>query len=630
MIHKEQQHFWKSKTPEESVFNSLSRLEEEINRRESYWKRYLGVYLNHVVTGLHPGDRATSRQAFKNRKKTERRLALNPIKNCIKTLGARIATQRPMVKIQTSTSGPNAWSQKVKARGLEKFILGEWERAKFYQKTVKIFHYAAAVGIGAMHIYPGYKHVEFEPVPPWELVVDEQAALNGETRQLIRVKYIPAERLMARFCHESLPQRWRADNERAIDKAVKDNAVMREGKKIITDLVKVAEAWHLPSGWGADDGYHAVCIEGRTLTPPKWRQWEIESFPFAMFRWQDPLIGWYPQGLVEEMEPIQGQENKLLGRIQDSMHLHSVTNTYYEEGSIKKEHMKNTSGNLIPVRKGSSLPKTGMPTSISSEVFRFVFDLDQRVYRDSGVSELSAQSIKPPGIDSGRGLMVLKDTESGRHAQTNIEWDDFHHSSAGLTICAGGEIHSRDGDYRTNFYIRNGTSKGIEQIKWSDVNMDKDMYEISIFPSSSLPHEPAGRIREVENLIEGGFIDHKQGLVLLRMPDLEQFASLETAAYEDIEMQIELMLVKGEEVRPEPFQDLTLGLAMMTSAMLRARTQGAPPENVKLLMDWIEEADSMLASAQAPEMPPPAAPMGPAGNAAGSMPPALPAGMEMS
>jgi hypothetical protein len=145
-----------------------------------------------------------------------------------------------------------------------------------------------------------------------------------------------------------------------------------------------------------------------------------------------------------------------------------------------------------------------------------------------------------------------------------------------------------------------------------------------------LPHEPAGRIREVENLIEGGFIDHKQGLVLLRMPDLEQFASLETAAYEDIEMQIELMLVKGEEVRPEPFQDLTLGLAMMTSAMLRARTQGAPPEHVKLLMDWIEEADSMLASAQAPEMPLPAAPMGPAGNAAGGMPPALPAGMEAS
>lgn len=590
------EHFWQSKNPHTCVFRDLTRLASEIKTREAQWTKWTSIFLNEPLAGLKLDQfsRAASYKAMLDNAACEEPLVLNPARNCIKSLAARIASQRPTAKFTASTDGPNGWSIKQRAKGLTKFVRGEWHRSKFHQQAIKVFLHGAVLGIGAMHIYPGYKHVEFEVVAPWELIVDEQAAMDGVARQLYRVKHVPAEKLQARFCGSHVDARYRKSNQQAIDSAKTRAVDYGTTHKTTTDLVRVVEAWHLPSGWGAHDGYHVICVEDATLTPPKERDWSYDHFPFAFFRWNEPLIGWYPQGLIEESAPIQTQQNKLLARIQRAMDLYSNANTFVEEGTIEESHLTNTSGNIIPVKAHAKfMPKTMMPNSISSEIYRFVWDLNRTVYRETGVSELSASSIKPPGIESGRGLMELKDTESGRHALTNLGWDDFYLMAAELTVCAARAMHARDGEYKT--LVK--TKKTISTLNWKDVDLDRDSHIIQVFPSSSLPHEPSGRLQQVENLLAAGFIDKGQALSLLRFPDLEQFYSLETAAAEDIEHQIEKMLVDGEEQRPEPYMDLGLGLRMMTSALLRAANQGAPMDNIQLVMAWIEEADRMLEEA---------------------------------
>lgn len=602
--------FWKvDKDPHGPIFSTLHRLKRSLDARNNRWQRFVGSFLNgRAVHGFKPGDlEETDLEVMKRVKTNERKLVMNPSENCIAALAARIASQRPRASFLVETEGPDAWSVNLRARGLEKAVAGEWYRAKFYRRTQKVFIQSGGVGFGGMHIYPGEEHVCFEATSPWEFIVDEAAAINGETRTLMREKWTPLEVAIARFCSNKWPSKMRDANQRAIEKAVSDSGTIRAGYKVITNLVRLIEAWHLPSGWGAEDGRHVICVQGRTLTPKEEWEWPFERFPFAFFPWSQPIIGWYPQGLMERAEPLQGQLNKFLGRVQDAMHMHAVARTFYEEGTINKEHLTNSpKGSMIPVKKGTRLmPTTQMPNSMSAELIRMIPDIRAWIFEEQGVSQLSAASVRPAGIESGKGLLVLRDSESGRFALLNETWDDMHVDAAELTVMAMRQIAERRGDYSVGWP---GQGR-LERINFKDVDLERDSYLIQVFPSSMLPHEPAGRFEQVERLLEKGFVNQPQAQALLRMPDLDQFGSLAASSYEILQWQAEQMLVRGKEVKPRKYADHALGLEFMTAALQRAEMQGAPAERRELLERWIEKADEFAAEAQAAQAPPPSGDM---------------------
>lgn len=599
--------FWKvDSDPHVPLFGMLGRLKRHLNERDRRWQRFVSAFLNgRPVHGFAPGDLEEGDAEVMRRvtaRGEERRLVLNPSENCIAALAARVASQRPRATYLTETEGPDAWSLKQRARRLEKFVAGEWARGRFYRKTAKIFLHAGAVGFGAMHIYAGADAICFDVVPPWELIVDEQAAMNGETRTLMRRKWVPLETAIARFAGTGLPSKMRSANQAALEKAQADGGTIRRGVKTVTNMIPLLEAWHLPSGWGAEDGRHVICTQGRTLTPKEDWKWEQSRFPIAFFPWSQPIIGFWPQGLMEREEPAQVQLNKLLGRMQDAVHMYSVANTFFEDGSITKEHLKNATGNLIPVKKGTRLmPVTTMPNALSAELVKMVYDLRAWIHEETGVSQLSAASVKPAGIESGRGLMVLKDSETGRHALLNTQWDDSHVDSAELTEMAADELDERtDGGYSSTFVGR----RAIERIPWKEVRIDREKRQIQVFPSSSLPHEPAGRFEQVENYRQGGYINKAQAQALMRMPDIDQLQSLDAADYEIVEWQIERILVHGEERMPMRYQDNELAREVGTAACLRAEMQGAPKDRIDKLKGYIEQADAYAQEAQAAAMPP--------------------------
>ena len=87
------------------------------------------------------------------------------------------------------------------------------------------------------------------------------------------------------------------------------------------DLVRVIESWHLPSGEEAKDGKHTICISNATLLDEKY---EKDYFPFVFFRWGLRPVGFFGQGLAEQLQGLQLEINKLLRTIQVSMHLVSI------------------------------------------------------------------------------------------------------------------------------------------------------------------------------------------------------------------------------------------------------------------------------------------------------------------
>jgi len=584
--------WWKSEDPEMAIFGTLDQLESQVEYRSLQYRDLLSMYENKSVGDLNPFEYMNDHGMTKGLGIGGEQVAtVNASASCLDTLAARIASQEPRTQFLTSTDGTNSWEIKQRAKKLEKAVAGIFYKKEIYPETVKVFFDAGIFGVGFLKVFEDEGEVCAERVPPFEIIVDESAAMTSTPRSLFQTKWVPYEVLTEMFSDE--------DAKDAIALAVGYDQRSIDGEVVTTDLIKVIEAWHLKSGKKGKDGKHVICIKGHTLLEEEYTE---DDYPFILFHWQDPIVGFYPQGLMSRAQPLQKQSNKLLLRVQQAMHLYSTANTYYEAGSIEEQHLKNTMGNLVPYRAGSGPPQVHMPNSISNELITHIRWLLSSIFETAGVSQMSAMSVKPVGIESGVALRTLNDTESGRFALLNKRWDKFFIKITQhiIEVCRG--IYSGNQNYAVNY-----SGKGVmESIKWTDVDMDRDCYELQIFPSNMLPHTPAGRLATVEEMMEANLIDPKEGLSLLGFPDLEQYQSLSTAALEDIDHQIGEMLSKGVYVSPEPFQDLEVGVKRVTSALLRARQDGAPEERQNLLLDWLDEAMSLVnpPPEAAPPMPP--------------------------
>ena len=79
---------------------------------------------------------------------------------------------------------------------------------------------------------------------------------------------------------------------------------------------------------------------------------------------------------------------------------------------------------------------------------------------------------------------------------------------------------------------------------------------MDMFPTSSLSSTPSGRLQDVQELLQAGFISKDDGMKLLDFPDLKSYMDRKNAGLDDIEKMIEIMIEKGEYQTPEPYQDL--------------------------------------------------------------------------
>lgn len=160
-------------------------------------------------------------------------------------------------------------------------------------------------------------------------------------------------------------------------------------------------------------------------------------------------------------------------------------------------------------------------------------------------------------------------------------------------------------DSNPDYSIKAKGAKFIETIKWSEVDMEEDQYMMQVFPTSALASSPSGRLQDVQELLQAGFISKEQGLKLLDFPDLEGAYNMVNAAYDDIEAMIERMVSKSEYQTPEPYQNLDLGIQMCQQAYLHYRSLNAPDEKLELLRMWMEDAQALLKKAAEAAQPPP-------------------------
>jgi len=566
-------YWWKAK-PEDvhkTIFGYLKQLDQAQSYRQAENFKHMRLYGNYEPLGLR-----YYRNSFQEpTNSTQNRVTLNIIQSMIDTVVSKISKNKP--KPTFLTNGGD-FSMQRRAKKLTQFVEGQFQACDFYAKAAQSFTDACIFGTGPIKIFKQNGCIKAERIFVDELVTDDSDAIYGEPRQMHQKKFIHKDVLCEMF----------PKYEGAI------NMVARDAKVNITasgpshaDMILVIESWHLPSGPDSDDGRHSICIENQTLFEEEYTK---DYFPFVFFKWGLRPLGFYGQGLSEQLSGLQLEINKILRTIQVSMHLVSVPKLMIEAGSkIVDAHLDNRIGGII--KYAGTPPTPGQLGVIPAELFAHLDRLYGRAYEIAGVSQLSASAQKPAGLNSGKALREYNDLETERFMSVAQRYEKTFMDAAKIMIDLAKELDDElDGKYE----VRVKGKKFLETIKWKDVNLEEDQYVMSVFPTSALSSTPAGRLQDVQELIQAGFVNREDAIKLLDFPDLQSYYNYETAPGEDIDMVIEKIIEDGEYMTPEPYQNLEYGIIKIQKAYLLFRSQNAPEERLDLLRRWISDARGLI------------------------------------
>lgn len=518
------------------------------------------------------------------------RPTMNVVQSCIDTLISRITQQRPRPVFLTDNGD---YRLRNMAKQMNSFIAGEFYQMKAYELGALILRDAAIWGTGCAKVLERNKKVALERRVMMDLLVDENDGLYGDPRCLYEVKLIDRSVMAA-----SIPEK------RSLIENAQQGFPYQSADQTASDQIIVAEAWHLPSGEDAGDGRHSiVCSEGVIFD----EEWTKETFPFVFHHYSPRPMGFWGQGLAEQLMGTQVEINKLLMTITQSINLVGVPRVFVEDGSkVVKAHLNNAIGSIVTYR--GTKPQYEVAPCVPQELYAQLQRLVEYAYQQSGISTLAAAAQKPAGLNSGEALRNYDDIQSDRFAALIKRYDQFYIDLAYQNIFEAKEICEEHGKYTTVYPNKDGT-KEIDLPK-ADL-LDNPI--IQCFDSSSLPRDPSGRLQKVTELMQSGLLSPDEGRRLLDFPDIEQVNKLKTAREERILQVLDQIIESGKYTPVDPFTDLLKAEELVVNYINLYGPAKLEESKMQLLRNYFTQIQTMKQAALPPPMPGmPAGPGGPA------------------
>lgn len=514
-------------------------------------------------------------------------LSLNIVKAFCDTQLSRVGKNKARPLFITEKG---AWDAQTSAKRLTMFVDGQFRKAKVYQKSDKIFQAASIFGTGVAKIYDHGTDVRFDSLIPGEQYkVDLEEAKYGEPKTHYESHLVDRELLKAEY-----PEL--ADK---IDSAETGKGLFGSSGIRQDGNVRVIEGLRLPVG--KSKGRHTIAISNATLEDEEWKD---EDHHYEFYHYDLSPLGFFGIGIPEAIFSIQIEINKILRRLQKSIHLMSVPRVFLTDGStMNKHHFSNEIGEIIELSGGA--PVFDVAQSIAPDVAQHLIFLLTQASEILGVSKMSYASAKPVGIDSGRGLNTLSDIETDRHASTSLRWEEFFMGCSRKFIrCADRIDQKLKAEYekakaedrkgmKNGYEIIVDQGKFIERIKWSDIKLKDDQYVMKSYPTNLLSKTPSAKLRDVQEMFASGLIDAVTAQSLLDFPDIEAVTSLQTAQFRAVMKVIE-MLCEGRYESPDPLMDLQMAQPWVLSAYINYKDMGLGETKLDLFRQWIDEAEYFL------------------------------------
>ena len=591
------------------LFSQVEKIEEITRRQRSDDVLHMRMYGNRNVAGMGGEVRWRSRDRF--------RLRFNLGAMIIDSLQAKIAKLRPRPRFLTNRG---EWSERKKAEAMEQAVDGEFYRNDIDQKSPQVVLDGLITGTGFWRVgRDGSGFPKIERGFPLEVLIDPMDGFYGAPRMLHHLRLMDKQVVLAKWGGEKGSFKYRA-----IDKI--ENGDERRFQFMLTrdstiDQILVVESFRLPSTPDSEDGLHMVAVRGTDLPA---EPWERDHFPYAWYRWQKRQAGFWGRGVMEEIKPQQTELNHTLEKIQAIIHRVSTVRTWIQGGgkiSLTASKLTNTPGEVLTYH-GANPPVTEVINAVPRELFEHIERIKQDAFNRVGLSELSATSQKPAGLDSGEAIRAFEDVGSERLVLKGREYELAHMDVAKLIVEEKNAI-AEDPDEKEKPVIsevRTGRGATVRTINWGEAKLEEGKYIMKVLPQSGLPGTPSGRIATVEGWLNAGLIAPDEARRMLDFPDLEAEMTMAQATRDNILSAIEVMVDEGEYVTPEPMNDLNLGLRLVAVAYNRFRWEGAPEAHLELLTRYNDDIIAMQEDAARQEQEAALLAQGPA-PVAGALPP---------
>lgn len=433
----------------------------------------------------------------------------NVIKSCTDTLVSKIASQ----KVRPFFNTVNGTFREMRiARQAQQFFDQLYDELNVNKTVTRAFKDACVFDTGI--IYIDKDSYRIERVLPWQISIDNrESSYNGVTRLV-----------------------WKCENYPVTLIPFYDGKLRKQIDNIRQDCTYIRY-------WNLNDGKLVTYIP--EFDYYKEETWDKETMPFVFIHYDDPIKGHSSCSIVDLLFGMQEEIDTLLVKIKDASQLSTPLKYLVPESSnVKVSKLTNRVGEIITY---SALPnQTTMPVQAVTEPFmdpqwiNLLDKMKQDSYELCGISQLSATSQKPQGLNSGVALSTMEDIESDRF---EVQLNSVIHAYTDIAKLCIDLFNEEDTILPENRMRKNFT--------WRDIVEARNQMVIQFSAAESLSKDPQQRSQQVMMLVQMGAIPQNRIASLMEIPDAVQGYSLANNAIEAVMSVIDNCIENGEMDVPD-------------------------------------------------------------------------------
>ena len=479
----------------QSIYNNIAELKSfDGNRNYKYRRNYRyynatkGCSLENLRNPMIVGYYNDANREFGEEEDTTANPQLNVIASCIDTLHSKIA-QSKVRPFFTTVNGTFKDIQCVKQA--QQFFDTFYDEQNVNKKVSDAFKDACIFDTGVIYINEETRCIE-RALPFQVYVRPAEVNYNKITRVFYEQRDLPVsllpEKVLSKFKNKSLEY---VDFGVYYDTLNKTKAYTGNGSIILTE------------------------------------SYEADVVPFVFLYYKNPVLGNVTTSVADQLINIQQEINILMAKIKDASQLSNALTFLVPEGSsLKTTQLNNRIGNVLtykPQANGGLPVTSATPAFIDNQYISLLNELIQKAYDIVGISQLSAQSKKPTGLNSGIALATMEDVESDRfETQLNQVIRAFIDIAK---TCI--KVFPQDENILPE--ISNRVS-----IKWKDIVKESSNMSIQYSGADNLSKDPSTKLQQLQQLSMAGVIPAARIPQLMQIPDLEMGYSLSNNAIDAV------------------------------------------------------------------------------------------------
>jgi hypothetical protein len=224
------------------------------------------------------------------------------------------------------------------------------------------------------------------------------------------------------------------------------------------------------------------------------------------------------------LNSIQLEIDNLMMKIKDASQLNPALTFCVPKGSgVKTSQLNNRVGQILEYNTTPNM--TGSPVTVATPAFidgqymQLAEQLKQSAYELVGISQLSAMSTKPTGLNSGVALSTMENIESDRF-ETQLNQVIRAYVDIAKTCI---EVFPEEDTILPEDNQR-------LSIKWKDIVEESNKMVVQFSAADSLSKDPSTKLQQLQTLAQSGIIPQTRIAQFMELPDIQSGYSLSNNA----------------------------------------------------------------------------------------------------